>query len=106
LAAARAFRCQNHLQQPVGIIQKIFEFVALRAQYLGCQICGNLRAGNRRILRDIANLVDLDSNFSRQSQFQLLSQRCRLRISARKCPHKPCKLWLRKIRCEVNAGDS
>jgi hypothetical protein len=97
-AGARTFRREDHLQQLVGILKEIFEFVALRTQHFLRQLRRDLDARHGRIFRHVANLIHLDAGFSRQRGLQLFRQRRRLRISARERAYKPRKLRLRQCR--------
>jgi hypothetical protein len=73
-ATARTLGGKNHLQQFVWIFEEIPELVALRAEHFLCQLRRHFDARNGRILRHIADLVDLDARFSRQRRLQLFRQ--------------------------------
>jgi hypothetical protein len=49
------------LQQLVGILEKILEFVTLRTEGLYRELGSHLDAGHGRIFRHIADLIDLDA---------------------------------------------
>jgi len=63
-ATAAAFGGENHLQKLVRIFQKIFELVALRAENFCCELRSDLHACDRRVFRDISDLVNLDAGFT------------------------------------------
>jgi hypothetical protein len=105
-SAAWAFRGKNHLQEFVGVFKEIFELVALCAESLRGELRGHLDARDRRIFRDVADLVDLDARFARERGFQLFGERGRFGVSAGKTAYEAGKLRLRQIGREVNAGDT
>ena len=94
-ARARALRCQNHLQQLVGIFKEIPELVSACAQRLCGKVRSHFNAGDRRVFGDVANLVDLDAVVACKSRLQLLCERRGLGVAARKGAHKARELRLR-----------
>jgi hypothetical protein len=97
-ASARAFCGQNHLQQLVWVFKKISQLVALRSEYFRSQVGGYLDSCHRGIFLHVANFIYLDARLPRQRGFQLLRQRRRLGISARKRAHESRELRLRQPR--------
>jgi hypothetical protein len=97
-ARARTLRRQNHLQHFARVFKKFSELVALRPQRFRRQLRRHLDPRHRRIFRHVANLIHLDAGFPRQRALQLLRQRRRLGIPARKRAHKSRELRLRQSR--------
>jgi hypothetical protein len=105
-AGARTFRGKNHLEEFIGVFKEIFELVALSAESLRSKLRGHLDPRHGRILRDVANLVDLDTRFARERGFQLFGERGRFGVAAGKTAYEAGKLWLCQIGREVNAGNT
>jgi hypothetical protein len=78
----------------------------LRAESLRGELRRHLNSSHGRIFGDVADLVNLDAGFTGERGFQLLRERGRLCVAAGKASNKACKLGLRKIWREVNAGNS
>src|SRR6202011_682375 len=58
---AAALGGKNHLQQFIGIVEEVPEFVALRTQNLRGEVRGHLDSCHRGIFRHVANFVDPDA---------------------------------------------
>jgi len=101
-----AFCGEDHLQEFVGVIKKIFEFVALRSENFCSELRCNFYAGNRRIFCDIADFVDLDAGFTGKCGFQLFGKRSGFCISSWKGADKSRKMRLHQIRRKVDARNS
>jgi len=57
------------LQQLVGILEKILEFVTLCTEGLYGELGSHLDASHGRIFRHIADLIDLDARFAGEGGF-------------------------------------
>lgn len=68
-APAGALRRKDHLQQLVGVLEKILEFVTLRTEGLYGKLGGHFDASYGRIFRHIADLIDLDACFTGECSF-------------------------------------
>jgi hypothetical protein len=62
------------LEQLVGILKKVPELVALRAERLSRELRGNLDSGHGRIFRHVANFVDLNARLACERGLQLFSK--------------------------------
>jgi hypothetical protein len=67
--AARTFRRQNHLEELVGIFEKVLKLVALRAESLRRKLRGHLDACYGGIFRHVANFVDLNTRLTGEGGF-------------------------------------
>jgi hypothetical protein len=105
-ARAHTLSGQDHLQHFVGIFEEIFEFVASSPEYLLRKLRRHLDACNRRIFRDVADFIHLDTCVSRQRSLQLFRERRRLGISAGERAHKSRELRLREQRGKMDARNS
>jgi hypothetical protein len=83
------------LQKFVGILEEILELVALRAQHLRRELRRHFYSSNRRILRNVADLVYFDAGFAAKSGLQLLRKRRGFRVSAGKSANELRQLRLR-----------
>jgi hypothetical protein len=70
-STAGALRRQNHLQHLVGVFKEFPEFVSLRSQRLGGQLCRHLDSCYRGIFRDVADFVHLDAGIAPHRRLQL-----------------------------------
>jgi hypothetical protein len=103
---AVALRGQNHLQEFVGVLEEISQFVALRSQSFGGELRGDLNAGDGRVFGNISNLIHPDGSLSRQRCFELFRKRGRLGVAGGKCAYKSGKLRLRESPRKVNARNA
>jgi hypothetical protein len=94
------------LEKLVGVFEEILEFVPLGTKRFRRQLRGNLDSCNGRILRDIANFIDLNARLTGERGFQLFRERGRLCVATGKRAHKPRELRLRQSWSEVDAGNS
>jgi hypothetical protein len=105
-ASSGALGCEDHLQHLVGVFKKLPEFISLRSERFGGQLCGHFDPCHRRVFRHVTDLVHLNTGITTQSCLELLSQCGGLRVSARKCAHESRKLRLGQPCGKVNAGDT
>jgi hypothetical protein len=94
------------LEQPIRIVKKIFEFVAMHAERFHRELLGHFDSGHGRILRNIADLVDLDARFSGECSLELFCQGGRFGVAAGKSADEARELRLSQIGREVDAGDA
>jgi len=94
------------LQHLLWIFEKVLELVRLSTKHLRGQLRSHLDSGNGTVFRDKSNFVDFDAWIASQRGLQLFRQRTWFRVSAGKCAHEPREARLRRIGCEVNAGNS
>jgi transcriptional regulator CtsR len=78
----------------------------LSAESLRGKLRGHFDPSHRRIFRDVANLVDLNTRFTGERGLQLFCERGGLGVAAWKTAYEAGELRLRQIWREVNAGNA
>jgi hypothetical protein len=93
------------LQELVRVFKKVLEFIALSAESFGRELRGDFDSRYGGILRNVANLIDLDARFTCERGFQLFGEGGGFCVAAGECAHKARELWLGESRRKVDAGN-
>jgi hypothetical protein len=75
----------------------------LRTQDFGSQLRSNFYTCDRRVFRNVTDLIYFNAGFACERGFQLLGKRSGLGVAGGKRAHKAGKLRLIERRSEVNA---